>query len=1755
MKVRFIGCKIQDYSIQFLYIMSPENEDELCHILLTELLAYQFAWPVRWIETQDVLLKDFQTERLIEVGPQPILANMATKTIKENQVYEEATSIYTKREIYSTARDLDKIYYKYEPAEHEELSSQTTDATEKPALKEERSTPVTTTRTQTNRQAAQRNGFSRAPKLDSSIVVKGIIVGKLPAHRLETLPTTKTLKELCGGKSTLQNEIKGDLLKEIPSLADQSNIEDMPVESITDYCEDVSTLGPVTQDLVTKFIPRKFAGQLNSVSAVRQYLCAKWGVEDSNALLLFISLQSVTNRFHDQTETEAFIDMCCANFAKYRNIDCHLITDGSDMKVDGENEDGEEKKKVIDYETFNGFNDELLQMQKAQHQVLAKHLNVTDNLSKVQQLENELAKMKKKLEAIGEEFGNDLIDESLSQTFSPNKIRVYDSSWNWCRQSILKMLYTTLKYPHKFAELISQDEIHNLVNRADSDTIRIVQYVTERYSFEPQIKNFFNSIVQRCLKERANSPFYSNSGYCSYKPISEIQEQQETTEVTNNEKRTASLPEYVKEISQGSRKHEQDASVVSTKLNTDMSSYYKVEKELFEVYSKVIQYALATKNSPSNIRAQFETVYEQLLIFLRNSDQVASFFRGIINEALISLNKTALSVKDEENDVIVSDCEVSSSDEEDEIDRNIQYTPESVPIPKGIIPFLHLKRQSHVSDGWVYDKELTQMYLDNLMKMSEVGIRLGNKTAMVTAIDANDKLVLEVIRGLLQAGARVYVATQRFDHDTTRKFQECFKMHGATGSKLVVMPLNLASKLDIRNFVSYFYKNFEDIDFLLPFHVKAGQGSVLEFDSQAELDHRSTNVNLLRFLGAIVNAKKQLNIETRPTHVLLPLSPNHANINEGRSHFEDNFLSSIINKWCDEEWSTELSICGCVYGWTNDDSDTFIAEGLEKLGVRTFSCNEMAFNVIGLLSYHIIEKSQKIALIADLNGGLQNLPTVSSVVSRLNGEKHFKHELRVALKNESRFDSEILRKESIPEPIHIKPKGNINMEFPEFQPFSILKQKFNQPLLHELLDLSKVVVITGLAEVGPWGNARTRWEMESKGEFSIEGCLELAWIMGLITYDKSTNKKGWLDAKTGEVVDEYQIKDKYEKYILKHTGIRLVEPELFGGYDPHRKQILHEVIINHDLDPVEMSSELAQHYKLEHGEYIEIQPVDSTNNSQCMVRFLKGCTIFIPKALNFDRFVAGQIPAGWDPRRYGISEDVITQVDPITLFSLVTVAEAFISSGISDPYELYKYVHVSEVGNCYGSGVGGLKSHLAVQTERLKDETIRNDVLPETFINVSAAWINMLFLSSSGPIKTPVGACATAVESLDNALETILSGKAKVCIAGGCDDFSEETSTEFAKMGATSNTVEEINSGRSPQEMCRPATSTRNGFMESQGAGMQVLMSADLAIKMGVPIYGILGMACTASDKISKSLPAPGKGVLTCAKETHSTSKFTNLKLNVDYRRKQLNRRISEIEEWVKEELESGADPEFTEDLAKRQKTEARAHYGNNFWRNDSRISPIKGCLATFGLTIDDLNVASFHGTSTKANEKNESSILNAMMNHLGRTEGNPLFTVCQKYLTGHPKGAAGAWMFNGVLQILRSGLIPGNRNADNIDEKFSEFNHLVYPSENIEMECVKAACITSFGFGQKGAMAIAINPNYVFAALSESEYEEYGKKLSMRQKKSQKTFVDGLINNSVFVAKDEPPYSKEQEEEVYLDSLIRANEKLEISIDATSLY
>ena len=83
----------------------------------------------------------------------------------------------------------------------------------------------------------------------------------------------------------------------------------------------------------------------------------------------------------------------------------------------------------------------------------------------------------------------------------------------------------------------------------------------------------------------------------------------------------------------------------------------------------------------------------------------------------------------------------------------------------------------------------------------------------------------------------------------------------------------------------------------------------------------------------------------------------------------------------------------------------------------------------------------------------------------------------------------------------------------------------------------------------------------------------------------------------------------------------LLEPELFGGYDPKKKGFTQEIELQHDLEPIEASQEDADRFKREHGDKVDVFTDDGT---KFYVKFMKGAKLNIPKAIAFDRFVAGQ---------------------------------------------------------------------------------------------------------------------------------------------------------------------------------------------------------------------------------------------------------------------------------------------------------------------------------------------------------------------------------------------------------------------------------------------------------------------------------------------------------------------------------------------------
>jgi len=177
--------------------MTPEVEQELAHTLLVELLAYQFASPVRWIETQDVILADQLTERIVEVGPADTLGGMAKRTLASKyEAFDAAQSV--QRQILCYNKDAKEIYYDVDPVVEEEAAPAAGDA---PASSSAPAPVAPSAPTAASFPPPASSGPAAAVAdvpVQAVDIVRVLIAQKLKKPLAE-IPLSKAIKDLVGG--------------------------------------------------------------------------------------------------------------------------------------------------------------------------------------------------------------------------------------------------------------------------------------------------------------------------------------------------------------------------------------------------------------------------------------------------------------------------------------------------------------------------------------------------------------------------------------------------------------------------------------------------------------------------------------------------------------------------------------------------------------------------------------------------------------------------------------------------------------------------------------------------------------------------------------------------------------------------------------------------------------------------------------------------------------------------------------------------------------------------------------------------------------------------------------------------------------------------------------------------------------------------------------------------------------------------------------------------------------------------------------------------------------------------------------------------------------------------------------------------------------------------------------------------------------------------------------------------------------------
>jgi len=159
-------------------------------------------------------------------------------------------------------------------------------------------------------------------------------------------------------------------------------------------------------------------------------------------------------------------------------------------------------------------------------------------------------------------------------------------------------------------------------------------------------------------------------------------------------------------------------------------------------------------------------------------------------------------------------------------------------------------------------------------------------------------------------------------------------------------------------------------------------------------------------------------------------------------------------------------------------------------------------------------------------------------------------------------------------------------------------------------------------------------------------------------------------------------------------------------------------------------------------------------------------------------------------------------------------------------------------GTVFGTGTSGIDKFRAAiyKVDNQQIRKLGSTVVIQTMASGVSAFLSGK-LGLGNQVSTNSSACATGVESILMAYERIKSGKAIRMLAGSTTD-----SGPYIWGGFDAMKVCTYKHNETPEQGCRPMSSTASGFVPGAGAGAMVLETLESALSRGARIYGeVLG--------------------------------------------------------------------------------------------------------------------------------------------------------------------------------------------------------------------------------------------------------------------------------------------------------------------------
>ncbi|KAJ1725625.1 fatty acid synthase alpha subunit Lsd1, partial [Coemansia biformis] len=438
----------------------PAEKAHLAAALLIELLAYQLASPVQWIKTQDYLFGAASVERVVEIGPSPVLCGMAAKTLQSARPEDRQVSLL------HFERDQDEIYYRHIHEEGEAAVAQAPAVASLPETPVEQpmvepSSPMSQSQLSTSPGAGEPITDVQLLALD---IIQVIIAFKLK-QPLGGISAQQTIKTLVAGKSTLQNELVGDLQKEFGTEM-PGKPEDMPLRELGASIGTAGALGKCTQPLIARLFSSKMPGGF-SLSSARGVLQSAYGLgpQRQDALLLVALTMEPAARLGSEADARSWLDGVAKAYASRAGISYAAAAGAATAG-------GQAQGPVLSSAEMDRMQKEQREHARQQIEVLARYAGI-DLRADGRSAESERARngeLQTNLDSLSAELGDDFV-EGIKPRFDARKVRRFDSYWNWARQGAYEWIQQTIA-----GGAVVEDEarILQLQNCADEKLLKLL---------------------------------------------------------------------------------------------------------------------------------------------------------------------------------------------------------------------------------------------------------------------------------------------------------------------------------------------------------------------------------------------------------------------------------------------------------------------------------------------------------------------------------------------------------------------------------------------------------------------------------------------------------------------------------------------------------------------------------------------------------------------------------------------------------------------------------------------------------------------------------------------------------------------------------------------------------------------------------------------------------------------------------------------------------------------------------------------------------------------------------------------------------------------------------------------------------------------------------------------------------------------------------------------------------------------------------